>query len=121
MAGLPSTGPQAPHRGPTEHELTRRVVSYMRSLQKAGKPLWFKKNFGGGFGAGFSSAHTPDFTGCANGRFFAIELKNPSFENPSDHLTPGQRLSLMSIQRAGGATLCCNRLEDVVSFLTNLL
>jgi len=59
----------------------------------------------------------PDIVGCLNGKFFAIELKSPSYKDPAKHLRSEQRKVLELIKKAGGFVLVANRFEDVVEFI----
>lgn len=106
---------------PNERNLTKQVQAYLKKLKDQGHPVWWRKNFGGGHGAGFASAHTPDITGVVAGRFFAIELKSPELNNPLTGLTLGQKVALVAIQRAGGAILVSNNMDEVRGFIGNLL
>lgn len=106
---------------PNEAHLKKQVVAHLTKLRTEGQPIWWRKNFGGGYGAGFSAAHTPDITGVVAGRFFAVELKSPELADPMKGLTLGQKVALVAIKRAGGATLVSNDLDEIRRFFAALL
>jgi Holliday junction resolvase len=59
----------------------------------------------------------PDIIGCIQSKFFAIELKNPSFKSPEKKLRPEQIKQIEKIKKAGGFVLVSNNFEEIVNFI----
>lgn len=100
----------------TELVLTRKVHDYLTRLyKKERKPVWFIKTRGGPM----QRAGLPDYILCINGRFGALELKNPRDENPKP--TPAQRLQLREIHRSGGFSWVMNDYQQIVLAIETIL
>lgn len=100
-----------------ERGLKNRFHKWLKELVLAGAPLAFHKNHG----TKFSGAHEPDYTGCAKGQFWAIELKNPSEKLSLKKVTPGQIGRLREYERAGARVLVTNDLARAQKHVSDLL
>lgn len=84
-----------------EGNLKREVKAYLKGF---GDRCWFFMHVPMGYG----QRGVPDFTGCLDGRFFAIETKSPGGK-----LTPWQKKALEEIREAGGTICVAFSIEDV--------
>jgi hypothetical protein len=84
-----------------ESDVSKAVVKYLNTLPKC----WFFKVHGGAF----QMRGIPDYLGCYNGRFFAIEAKRPKVGKVSNI----QRLVLDRITKAGGIAIIADSVEQV--------
>jgi Holliday junction resolvase len=92
----------------SEKQLQKKVVEFLR---KTGAwfyhPREWKKGTDG----------IPDIIGCLDGKFFAIELKNPEIKDPKKKLRPEQKNVINQIKQSGGFVLVTNDLNEVVKFI----
>ena len=58
----------------------------------------------------------PDFIGCCNGRYFALELKAKK-----GVVDPLQKYVMNDIKRTGGEAVVCRSIDDVMIFMTVLI
>jgi len=68
----------------------------------------------------FTKAGVPDVIGCMNGRFIAIEFKNPDGYYTT---TPAQRMNLDHIHSVGGVAFVCDseqKATEVINYIINL-
>lgn len=91
-----------------EHQLRDKVTVYLRSLAP---DVTFEKRWGGGI---FQKKGVSDYTGCAWGHYFAIEIKHP---NEPAVPSSEQEVFLDKVRAAGGSVLCANDLRDVKAFI----
>ncbi len=103
----------------TEHDLKAKVDGLFKRFVKEGRPFAFKKNWGGKFAGGGE----PDYTGCAIGRFFQLEIKSPKLapEVVASRVTAGQRARINAYHRAGAESLVSNDYDEIVRFTQRLL
>lgn len=84
--------------------LTKRLF---KELQREGYPLFYHMAVQNGMGS-----PTLDFTGCANGKYFAIETKALGKD-----LTPRQETTAADIEKAKGKVFVVRSKEDLREFL----
>jgi hypothetical protein len=94
-----------------EYGLKKQVDAY---LKKLAPEVLFEKRWGGGL---FSREGVADYTGCAWGSFFAIELKHPE---KRAHLTAAQIAYQEKVLRAGGRFVTARSLQQVKDFMARL-
>ena len=86
-------------KGP-EKRITDCILAYLRARPRT----WRVKIWGGGF----MVSGLPDVIGCADGKFFAFEVKIPG-----KTATPLQGATLAAIRRAGGIAETVTSLDQV--------
>lgn len=69
-------------------------------------------------GSAYTGAGRADLIGCADGRFFAIEVKLPSSRN---RVTEAQKLFLESVRRAGGIAFVASSVDEAIEALAHEL
>ena len=88
-----------------ESSLLKQVVSYLKSLQKAGKPLFFFKTHGDPIGI-------PDLLLCINGKFIGIELKTQT-----GRISKAQEYIKGKIESAGGKVFIVKTVSDLKNII----
>ena len=89
-----------------ESQLKEQVKKYLLNTPR----LWFWMPVPNGFGI----AGIPDFVGCWEGKFFAIETKAPKGKE-----TSWQRLIREKIIAAGGLAVVAYKMEDLYAIFTD--
>ena len=97
-----------------EHGLKRAVDRTLAALRKTGARLFYFKTVGGIY----QHIGMPDYVGCANGRFFGLELKHP---DGNTQLTPMQTRVRHYITYAGGAYIEARSVDEVSHSMAELL
>lgn len=83
-------------------------------LKQLGPSVFYEKRWGGGV---HGRTGVSDYTGCAWGRSFAIEIKHPVTRPPA---TIAQQKYQGSVTAAGGATCIAYSVTDVAAFMATL-
>ncbi len=73
------------------------------------------------WGGPFQRSGLPDIIGVYEGLFVGIELKNPAFENPKQHVTPNQWGVLRQLQDHGAIVIISSNDDDVMQQLKGAL
>lgn len=104
-------------RAPADEQSTLKDAfhKYLSSRKAQGDALRFRKNWGGRL----AGAGEPDYTGCAAGRYWAVELKHPGLASAVP--SPSQAVILGDIEQAGGKCLVTNRIDEAVEFIDTML
>lgn len=87
----------------SEKRIEHQIRQYLDSLG-----AWHIKTHGNMF----SKAGTPDVLACVNGRFVAIEVKQPG-----GRVSPLQKAHLKLIRQAGGVAFVAYSLEETKEYL----
>lgn len=117
MSGVERTPRRKAEGGDEQRTLKRQFHSFLEKLKREGAPIRFRKNWGGRI----AGAGEPDYTGCAQGRYWAVELKHPGLLTLDVKPSPRQAIELDDIKKAGGYTFVTNNLEDAKKFIHSLL
>lgn len=104
--------------GDEQRGLKGDVHKMLTRMAAEGAPIRFRKNWGGRL----TGSGEPDYTGCARGRYWALELKHPGLDEVAGSTpSPAQGVILAQIRRAGGVTCVTNRIEVAQEFILGLL
>lgn len=87
----------------SEKRIEHQIKQYLDSIG-----AWHIKTHGNMF----SKAGTPDVLACVNGRFVAIEVKQPG-----GRVSPLQKAHLKLIRQAGGVAFVAYSLEETKEYL----
>jgi hypothetical protein len=96
---------------PQERQLRTKVSRWMMLEMLAGR-MWYAKLSGSPW---VGRVGIPDYVFCRNGRFGAVELKQPGLEESG--LSPAQRLEIERIHLSLGQVLVASSLEPVQEFV----
>lgn len=104
--------------GDEQTTLKREFQKFLVRRKAEGALLRFRKNWGGRI----AGAGEPDFTGCARGLYWAVELKHPGMSDEMGSTpSPAQRVVIDDIVRAGGRALVTNKLDVACRFIEGML